>query len=148
MAGSTAEVLLRTRLTEEQLSELKLFVRSASGSEDWSSFWILGQPFTMALKVPDDEYQASLLEWLPAQTIVVACHCRSRAGDVLLAFTVARLAEMFAGLIAFGDRLENFSSDPSLLTLQGRFRSELTGEVLTPAVLKYWADSAEFRMSN
>jgi len=149
MSGSTSQVLLRTRLTDAQIGQLTELVQVSSGSNDWQSFSLLGQPFTMALCDPDeDEERFDLPGWSPVQAISVCCHCRGRAGDLLLAFISARVAETFSGLIVFGESLDRFTSDPTVLSLDGRYRSAEIGDVLTPAFLAYWAASSEFRMCN
>lgn len=149
MSGPTAQVLLRTRLSTKEIDQLEAFVRSSSGSTDWKDFYLLGQPFTMALNDPDDEEeQFELAGWQPAQSLSVECHCRGRAGDFLLAFIVARVAEMFSGLIVLGESLESLTADASVLSLEGRHRSAELGDVLTPECMNYWAASPEFRMSN
>ena len=149
MSGSSAQVLLRTRLSAEEIDQLEAFVRSSSGSTDRKDFYLLGQPFAMTLNDPDDEEgRFELAGWLPAQSLSVVCHCRGRAGDLLLAFIVARVAEMFSGLIVLGDSLESLTADASVLSLEGRHRSAELGDVITPAFMYYWAASPEFRMSN
>jgi len=149
MSGSSTRVLLRSRLNAKQISQLEAFVKNASGSEEWRSFWLLGQPFTMSLEEPDeDELQFRLPDWAPVQTILICCHCRGQLGDVLLAFAAARLAEMFSGLIALGYSLELFTSNPSVLSFDGRHHSEELGDALTPECMSYWAGTPEFRMDN
>jgi hypothetical protein len=132
-----------------QLAELQAFTHGASGSEDWRSFWLLGQPFTMNLAEPDDdERQFQSSGWSTVQSIVICCHARGQTGDVLLAFLAARVAEIFDGLIAFGGQLSTYTTNPSVLTLDGRYASDELGDVFTPAFLKYWAGTPEFQMCN
>jgi hypothetical protein len=148
MSGSTATVLLRSRLTEVQHGQLEDFVRQASGSENLKEFWLLGQPFTIDVSLPDEEDPPPAVpEWTTAQASLVICHARGQSGDVLVAFVAGRLAEMFSGLISLGCRLDTLTSNPSVLTLEGRYASE-DGDVLTPGCLNYWASMLDFRMCN
>ncbi|MFG6485929.1 DUF6368 family protein [Roseateles sp. BYS78W] len=149
MSGSSTQVLLPARLTEQQRSQLNVFVRSASGAAEVESFWLLGQPYSLSIDDPGEEaLRFNLAGWVPAQAITICCHCRGKAGDLLLAFIAARVAEMFSGLIALGSRLESHTSNPSVLTADGRYRSEELGDVLTPACMNYWAGTPEFKMTN
>jgi hypothetical protein len=104
---------------------------------------------TLSLDEPDEEERrVQLSGWSPAQSICICCHARGQTGDVLLAFIAARLADIFAGLIALGGQLTAYTTNPSVLTFEGRYATSELGDVVTPAFLNYWAQMPEFRMCN
>lgn len=150
MAGACAEVLLPRVLTEAERRELAEFIRTIAGSteEEGKAFWITGQPFSIYEPELDDELlRAAPTGWVPQQAIGFCAGCRGPTGDIFLAMLVTRVAEMFGGLIAFGVSIESITSDPSVLTLDGRYASE-AGDVLTPSFMYYWVGHPQFKMDN
>lgn len=150
MAGSCAEVLLPRMLTEGDRRDLWELIRMVAGSmeEEGRAFWITGQPFSIYEPEVDDELPCvSPTGWAPQQAIGFCAGCRGQTGDLFLAMLVTRVAEMFGGLIAFGGSVESFTTDPSVLTLEGRYASE-SGDILTPSFMYYWVGHPQFKMVN
>ena len=150
MAGSCAEVLFPKPLTEGQWRELHEFIQSVAGSteEKGRAFWITGQPFSIYEPELDEELlHVSPAGWVPQQAVGFCAGCRGQTGDLFLAMVVTRVAEMFGGLIAFGRSVESFTSDPSVLTHEGRYTSE-TGDILAPNFMYHWVGHPQFKMDN
>ncbi len=148
MAGSGATVLLPSVLYEPDKHELEEFIRRIAGSREGDTFWIAGQPFSIyQAELEEDLAELSPEGWVPQQAIGICAGCRGSAGDLFLAMLVTRVAEMFGGLVAFGGSIESFTSDPSVLTLEGRYTSE-SGDLLTPGFMYYWVGHPQFRMCN
>jgi len=63
-------VLLRSKLTVGQVSQLNAFVAGIASMGEDDSFWIVGQPFSMYLNEPsEEERKFSEPGWAPVQTV-------------------------------------------------------------------------------
>lgn len=148
MAGSCAEVLLPRVLQEQERHDLDEFIRRVAGAMDEETFWVAGQPFWIYRPELGDELsELSQAGWIPQQTIGICSGCRGRAGDLFLAMLVTRVAEMFGGLVAFGESIRSFTNNPSVLTLEGRYSSE-SGDLVTSGFMHHWIGHPQFKMSN
>jgi Family of unknown function (DUF6368) len=148
MSGAAAHVLLPSKLSDSQRNELSQFILLLSGSIEGTSFWIVGQPFSWYEVEPDeDELNIRVDGWSPKSTIGFCAHCRGVVSDAYLAMLVARTAEMFDGIIAFGGHISSFANDAAILTREGRYPHEHQN-LLTANYLHQWVAHPNFAMAN
>lgn len=148
MAGATAEVLLPQPISEIQRAALCSYIQSVACEVDGTSFWIAGRPFSWYDEPADNEVKTKVIQgWRPQAQIGFCAMCRGLASEAFLAMLVARVAQMFGGVIAFGDHIAGFTDDSFILHTDGR-QEDADEDYLTPEFLHCWIGHPKFRMCN
>lgn len=147
MAGASALVLLRNKISDSQREELKNYIQSVASEVEEQSFWIAGRPFIWWDELAEEELAAQEVQgWHPQDVIGFAAMCRGLASETFLAMLAARVAQMFGGVIALGCHIRSFTSD-SILVMEGRFEMEHE-DYVTPDYLHHWIGHPAFRILN
>jgi len=149
MAGASAEVLLRTSMSQFERDQLTSYLRSVASCVEDRSFWIAGQPFffwTEDAAVDDDAWDTDALGWHPQGSIGFAAGCRGASSDAYLAMLAARVAQMFDGVVALGGHMDWLGED-AILVMEGRHAGQYE-DYVTPAFLHDWIGHPRFRMIN
>lgn len=148
MAGAGAEVLLRAPISDVEREQLTTYLRSVASCVEDRSFWIAGQPFVFWTEdtVADDEWETDVLGWRPQGCIGFAAGCRGASSDAYLAMLLARVAQMFGGVVALGGRID-WLGDDAILVMEGYYAGQYE-DYVTPEFLHYWIGHPKFRMIN
>jgi hypothetical protein len=148
MSGPCAHVLLPNELSAAQHEELIHYLNIASSSVEGDAFWMAGRPFFWYTGRPDEEEVADFLpDWYPKAEVVFCAGCRGAASDFCLGMLVAKVAQMFGGIIALGGHIQSFTDDPFILLLEGRYQYE-DEDLLTPEFMYHWIAHPHFKMVN
>jgi len=149
MAGACAEVLLRAPISDVEREQLTTYIRSVASYVEDRSFWIAGQPFSVWTEKPsadDEAWDMDALGWRPQGCIGFAAGCRSASSDAYLAMLLARVAQMFGGVIALRGRID-WLGDDAILVMEGYYAGQYE-DYVTPEFLHYWIGHPKFRMVN
>jgi Family of unknown function (DUF6368) len=148
MSGATAQILLPETFSDLQRSDLLRYIEFVSNSTEGRNFWVGGQPFGWYETAPDeDESNIVVSGWSPKAVIGFYAGCRGQISDAYLAMLVSKVAQMFGGVIAFGDRISLFADDAFILTIEGRVPHG-GQDLLTPDFMHQWISHPKFRMVN
>ena len=147
MAGACAQVLIPQQFSDTDRRKLESYIQSTASFVEGNSFWVAGQPFIWYEElVDDDTHDRVVLGWNPKYEIGFCAMCRGPVAEAYLAMLVARVAQMFGGVVAFGNHIARFASDV-ILVADGRFEYE-DQDYLTPEFLHQWIHHPNFRMVN
>lgn len=146
MAGPCLSVFTPQGLSRDDVAAVRAFVAALAGKVDGDDFWIAGRPFFATFGDPEPEDRAlDLGGWSPQGEVAVCAMCNDLVDHILLGVLGCRTAENLGGLIALDD-LTIVTSDPSVLTLDGRIVVAGRGDFATPAFLANWMASPDFRL--
>ena len=146
MAGPCTRIFVPRQPSPSDERRVRALIDSIANAVEGDDFWVAGRPFFVAFDEPDDDERDLVLDgWKPEGVVSYCAMCNDPCDHVLLAMLSHRTAQLLGGLISLDD-ISMITSDPSVLTFDGRRPVEGYGYIVHPEFLGYWMSHPDFRL--
>lgn len=151
MAGPTVGILVSQKIDQKLTDEILKYIHEIADEVHRSDFWVDGHPLIYSLG-PDypeelDDYVGieNWLGWQPKDIIGLCAMCNDREDHIVLGEITLAIAKITNGSVMFGNPLNLYTSDPTILESKDCF--EFEGEsIIGVNLFSKWLSHKDFCM--
>lgn len=151
MAGPTVGILVSQKIDKKLTDEILKYIYEIAGEVRRNDFWVDGHPLIYSLG-PDypeelDDYIGieKWLGWLPKDIIGLCAMCNDLEDHIVLGKITLAIAKIVNGSVMFGNSLNFYTSDPTILESKDYF--EFEGEsIIGVNLFSEWLSHKDFCM--